>query len=239
MVEEKTTVVQAATKGGVSAVMPYVAIGVLGYVALKKMGDIDLLGGMTESGGAIIDRGGAIIDRASDVITKAGDTITNTYTTFVEEAEKASEKIVYGGEVAYVSGSGIPGVPGKVFVKKNLSSKAYPGLPAGTYVLPSKQVQGLGGKESISVSPDLTGFRSTNVSKANYYRASINKTRDYQTSKGETVKLAPGVGINRFEAASNRVDAYKASKASNRKTVAPKTTKKSTPTKQKVTRRFS
>jgi len=229
MVEEKTTVVQAATKGGVSAVMPYVAIGVLGYVALKKMDDMDILGGMTESGGAIIDR-------VSDVITEAGDTITNTYTTFVEEGEKASEKIVYGGEVAYVSGSGISGVPGKVFVKKNLSSKAYPGLPAGTYVLPSKQVQGLGGKESISVSPDLTGFLSTNASKASY---SKNKMRDYQTSKGETVKLAPGVSINRFEAASNRVDAYKASKASNRKTVAPKTTKKSTPTKQKVTRRFS
>jgi len=130
--------------------MPYVAIGVLGYVALKKMDNMDILGGMTESGGAIIDR-------VSDVITEAGDTITNTYTTFVEEGEKASEKIVYGGELAYVSGSGISGVPGKVFVKKNLSSKAYPGLPAGTYVLPSKQVQGLGGKESISVSPDLTG----------------------------------------------------------------------------------
>ena len=43
--DDKTkTVVTSAAKGGVSAVMPYVAIGILGYLGLRELKKVDVGG---------------------------------------------------------------------------------------------------------------------------------------------------------------------------------------------------
>lgn len=72
--DKTTTIVQAGAKGGVSAVMPYVAIGVLGYIGLKQLKDLDIgVGGVA---GSIIDSMSGVADGAVEYVTNvAGDTV--------------------------------------------------------------------------------------------------------------------------------------------------------------------
>ena len=72
--DKTTTIIQASAKGGVSAVMPYVAIGVLGYFGLKQLKNLDIgVGGVA---GSIIDSLSDTAEGVTEYITNvAGDTV--------------------------------------------------------------------------------------------------------------------------------------------------------------------
>lgn len=98
--DDKTkTVVTSAAKGGVSAVMPYVAIGVLGFFTLKQLKEMEIdVGG---SAGQIIESFTEglsetvtnVIDKTSETIVHVTEKVTETIDkTIIEPADTRVEK---------------------------------------------------------------------------------------------------------------------------------------------------
>lgn len=143
-----TTVIKAGSQGVTSAVMPYVAIGVVGYILLKKVGDLDIGSSFTNSANSVVER---VTDTVTETITNVSDTIRIT-----------DEKITYGGEVARIedagSFNGVTIPSSTVFVKKNLK-ESFQGSPSGNVIMKERDVKGISGKETLYIAPNLEYFK--------------------------------------------------------------------------------
>lgn len=140
----RTTIIEAGSKGVASAAMPYVAIGVIGYVLYKKLGDeIPSFPDLSNIGGGITE------------------TVTNITENVSKTVKTTKETYYYGGEVVLdvpagdVTIDGITSeIPGSTkYVKRDVKPGSLPGLPGGVYALESKYVTGKDAKESISIMP--------------------------------------------------------------------------------------
>lgn len=69
------TVIREVTRGGTSAIMPYVAVGVVGYFVYKKLSDMNIIPELSAGG---------IVERVNEIVTNTTTTLKETVSNVID-----------------------------------------------------------------------------------------------------------------------------------------------------------